>query len=58
MNRDKEMKTSDLSRKHSISDATFYNWKSQEGMKDDELKRLKELEQENAWLNRIMANQS
>lgn len=53
------MKVSDLCRKHGISDATFYNWKSKYGgMKVDELKRLKELEQENARLKRIVANQS
>jgi putative transposase len=49
----------DICRKHGISDATFYNWKSKYGgMKVDELKRLKELEQENARLKRIVANQS
>ena len=53
------IKVSDLCRKHGISDATFYNWKSKYGgMKVDELKRLKELEQENARLKRIVANQS
>jgi putative transposase len=53
------MKVSDLCRKHGISDATFYNWKSKYGgMKVDELKRLRELEQENARLKRIVANQS
>jgi putative transposase len=53
------MKVSDLCRKHGISEATFYNWKSKCGcMKVDELKRLRELEQENARLKRIVANQS
>lgn len=53
------MKVSDLSRKHGISDATFYNWKSKYGgMKVDELKRLRDLEQENARLKKIVANQS
>lgn len=53
------IKVSDLCRKHGISDATFYNWKSKYGgMKVDELRRLKELEQENARLKRIVANQS
>ncbi len=51
------MKVSDLCPKHGISDATFSNWKSKYGgMKVDELKRLKELEQENARLKRIVAN--
>lgn len=53
------IKVSDLCRKHAISDATFYNWKSKYGgMKVDELKRLRELEQENARLKKIIANQS
>lgn len=53
------MKVSDLCRKHGISDATFYNWKSKYGgMKVDELKRLKELEQENTRLKRIVANKA
>ena len=53
------IKVSDLCRKHGISEATFYNWKSKYGgMKVDELKRLKELEQENTRLKKIVANQS
>lgn len=53
------IKVSDLCRKHGISDATFYNWKSKYGgMKVDELKRLRELEQENSRLKKIIANQS
>ena len=53
------LKVADLCRKHAISDATFYNWKSKyAGMSVDELKRLKELEQENARLKKIVANQS
>ena len=53
------IKVADLCRKHGICDATFYNWKSKYGgMKVDELKRLKELEQENARLKKIIANQS
>lgn len=52
-------KVADICRKHGISDATFYNWKSKYGgMSVDELKRLKELEQENARLKKIVANQS
>lgn len=53
------VKVADLCRKHGISEATFYNWKSKYGgMTVDELKRLKELEQENFRLKRIVANQS
>src|SRR5690606_41742917 len=53
------LKVADICRKHGISDATFYNWKSKyAGMSVDELKRLKELAQENARMNKIVANQS
>lgn len=53
------VKVSDLCRQHGISDATFYNWKSKYGgMNVDELRRLREPEQENARLKKIIANQS
>lgn len=49
----------DLCRKHGISTATYHNWRSKYGgMQLDELKRLRELEQENARLKRIVAEQS
>jgi putative transposase len=52
-------KVADICRKHGISEPTFYNWKSKYGgMTVDELKRLKELEHENARLKKIVANQS
>jgi putative transposase len=52
-------KVSELCRQHGISDATFYNWKSKYGgMNVDELRRLRDLEQENARLKKIIANQS
>lgn len=45
------VKVSELCRQHGISDATFYNWKSKYGgMNVDELRRLRDLEQENARL--------
>ena len=48
----------DLCRKHGISDATFYNWKAKyAGMTVAELRRLRELEAENAKLKRIVADQ-
>lgn len=54
-----EQKVADVCRKHGISEATFYNWKSKYGgMTVDELKRLKELEHENSRLKKIVANQS
>lgn len=49
-------KTADLCRKHGISEATFYNWKSKFGGMDvSEAKRLKTLEGENAKLKRLLA---
>ena len=49
-------KTSDLCRKHGISEATFCNWKSKYGMDVSEPKRLKALETENARLKRLLAD--
>jgi putative transposase len=50
-------KTADLCRKHGISEATFYNWKSKFGGMDvSEAKRLKALEGENAKLKRLLAD--
>ena len=49
----------EICREHGISEPTFYNWKSKYGgMNVDELKRLRDLEQENARLKKIVANQS
>lgn len=42
-----------------ISDQTFYRWRSKYGaLKEDEAHRLKTLEQENARLKRIVADQA
>jgi putative transposase len=50
-------KTADLCRKHGISEATFYNWKSKFGGMDlSEARRLKGLETENAKLKRLLAD--
>jgi len=47
----------ELAREHCISEATFYNWKAKyAGMEANEVKRLKELEEENSRLKRIVAN--
>ena len=52
-------KVRDLCRELGISDATFYNWKAKYGgMSVSELKRIKELEAENARLKRMYANLS
>ena len=51
-------KVLDLCRKHGISDATFYNWKAKyPGMTVADVRRLRELEGENAKLKRIVADQ-
>jgi putative transposase len=45
--------------KLAVSEQTFYRWKSQYGgMKADQMKRLKELEAENARLKKIVADQA
>tara|TARA_Y100000588_G_C13682599_1_gene681017 strand:+ start:255 stop:521 length:267 start_codon:yes stop_codon:yes gene_type:complete len=48
----------DLCRKHGISDATFYKWRSKfGGMEVSDAKRLKALELENAKLKKMLAEQ-
>ena len=52
-------KVSDICREHGISEPTFYSWKSKYGGMDaSQLKRLKELEEENARLKRMYADLS
>ncbi len=47
----------DLCREHGISQATFYNWKKKYGGMDaSQLKRLKELEEENRKLKQMYAD--
>ena len=47
---------SELCRKHGISDATFYTWRSKYGgMEVSDARRLKGLEEENAKLKRLLA---
>lgn len=47
----------EVCRKHGISSATYYKWKAKYGGLDaSELKRLKELEAENAKLKRMFAD--
>ena len=51
-------KTADLARKHGVSEATLYNWKAKYGGMDvSEAKRLKQLEDENAKLKKLLAEQ-
>ena len=48
----------DLCRKHGISDATFYKWRSKYGgMEVSDAKKLKSLEDENRRLKKLLAEQ-
>jgi putative transposase len=47
----------EITREHGVSRATFYKWRQRYGgMEASELKRVKELEDENAKLKRMYAN--
>lgn len=49
--------TAEVCRKHGISEATFYKWKSKFGGMDvSDAKKLKSLEDENAKLKRLLAD--
>ena len=49
------MSASDLCRKHGISDATFYKWRSRYGgMEVSDARRLKALEDENRKLKKLL----
>ena len=51
-------KTAVLARKHGVSEATLYNWKAKFGGMDvSEAKRLKQLEDENAKLKKLLDEQ-
>lgn len=50
------LSATELCRKHGISDATFYKWRSKYGgMEVSEAKRLKQLEDDNAKLKKLLA---
>lgn len=50
-------RTADLCRKHGISEATFYNWKNKYGGMDvSEARRLKQLQDENGKLKKLLAD--
>ena len=54
---DAGIKISDLCRKYGFSEATYYNWKAKYGgMGVSEIKRLKQLEDENRRLKQIVAD--
>ena len=47
----------EVCRKLGISEATFYNWKKKfSGLGTDELRRLRQLEDENARLKQVVAD--
>ena len=49
-------KAADLARKHGVSEAALYNWKARyRGMDASEAKRLKQLEDENARVKKLLA---
>lgn len=48
-----------LCRRHGISEQTLYRWKQKyDGLEKTDLKRLKTLEEENARLKRLVAEQA
>lgn len=52
-------KVEEVCRQHGISSATYYNWKSKYGgMEASDVKRLKELEEENTKLKKMFADVS
>src|SRR4029453_10668224 len=51
------LSASDICRKHGISDATFYKWRSRYGgMEVSDARRLKALEEENRRLKKLLAD--
>ena len=56
---DSGIKVEQLCRQYGMSSATYYNWKSKYGgMESSDIKRLKELEEENNRLKKMYANLS
>ena len=52
------MATAEVCRRHGISSATFYAWKSKyDGLEVSEAKRLKALDDENRKLKKLLAEQ-
>jgi hypothetical protein len=53
------MPVADVCRKAGISQATYFNWKKKyDGLLPDEMRRLKQLEDENAKLKKLVADLS
>lgn len=56
---DSRMKVKDICRQNGFSNATYYNWKSKyDGMEANDVKRLKELEEENIKFKKMFAEVS
>jgi putative transposase len=54
---DAGISVSELCRKYGISDATYYNWKAKYGgMAASDVKRLKQMEDENRRLKQLVAD--
>ena len=52
------MPTAEVCRRHGISSATFYKWKSKfGGLEVSDARRLRTLEQENSRLKKLLAEQ-
>ena len=52
-------KAAELCRRHGMSDATFYTWRSKYGgLEVSEMRRLRQLEEENRRLKSIVADQA
>jgi len=52
-------KVAELCRRHGISDATFYTWRSRYGgLEVSEMRRLRQLEEENRRLKAIVEDQA
>jgi putative transposase len=54
-----EMPVADICRKAGISQATYFNWKKKcDGLLPTEMRRLKQLEDENSKLRKVVADLS
>ena len=52
-------KVAGICREHGVSQATYYHWKAKfGGMEASDIRKLKELEEENSKLKRMFANLS
>ena len=52
---DAGVQVSEICRRHGISDGTFYNWRAKYGgLEVSDVRRLKQLEEENSKLKRLL----